>query len=118
MVKRFLFVFCLFFANPSLAKSEFNLKVLEVGAWSTGNSILYIKLNREIGPPECTNQYVKVYIGKDGDTESALAAVSMIRSMALSALAADLDVWVNTVDGCVHGNPSIDRLYVRSNNYQ
>jgi hypothetical protein len=101
---------------PSLAFSatEDNLKITEIGAWAEGNSILYIRSNRSIGPSSCNSNFVKVYLGNDTDSVNKLNSKSLIRSLALTALTAKLNVKVNVLDSCLHNSPTINQLYVKA----
>ena len=92
--------------------NESNLKIKEVGAWAQGNSIFYIKFDREVGPSNCRHKTIKVYLGKDTDSQNDLMAMSTIRSMALTALTADLNVRIRIPDTCVHGHPGLETMHL------
>jgi hypothetical protein len=97
----------------SIAAVENDLKIIEVGAWTQGNPILYIRFNREIGPSSCRADLVKINLGVNGETENGLKSKSFIRSLAITGLTANLTAKVEVLDTCLYGNPTISQLYLR-----
>ncbi len=110
---KYLFFILISISTSAFSTTEDNLKIKEVGAWTQGNSILYIRFNRPIGPSKCNSEFTKVYLGQDLDTENKLKSKSLIRSLAITALTANLDVKVQVLDSCLHNSPTIDRLYIK-----
>lgn len=99
----------------SHGKTENDLTITEVGAWTTGNSILYVRFDRAVGPDECKDTFAKVYMGADDDNQKTLDAKSTTKAIALTALTAKLKVKINTLDICLHGSPTFDTIYLKSN---
>jgi hypothetical protein len=100
-------------SSGSFAAVEDNLKIIEVGGWAQGNPILYIRFDREIGPSSCRDDFVKVNLGVNGETESLLKSKSFIRSLAITGLTANLTAKVEVLDTCLYGNPTISQLYLK-----
>ncbi len=113
-MKKILVLMLIAVSSVAYSVPEDNLKITEVGAWAQGNSIFYIRVDRNIGPTDCHDNLIKVYLGEDGDSEAALNSKGIIRALALTALTAKLNVKVYTLDTCMHGNPTINSLHVKN----
>ena len=102
-----------FMASSAFSATEDNLKIVEIGGWANGNSLIYIRFDRPVGPDECRNTMIKVYLGDAADSAAALEAKQFIKSIALTAMTANLTVIANTTDECLHGNPSIQGMNIK-----
>lgn len=112
-MKKLISVLLLFFSTNAFSGTVDNLRIIELGAWSVGNSIMYIRFDKPVGPSSCHSSFVKVYLGSESDSENQLNAKNLIRSFALTALTADLNVKVNVLDTCLHNSPTISTLYLK-----
>jgi hypothetical protein len=112
-MKKLLILVLLSISTISYSATEDNLKIVEIGAWAQGNSIFYIRFDRNIGPTNCHDDLVKVYLGEEADLENVLKAKSQIRALSITALTANLNVKVATLDTCLHNSPTISQLYIK-----
>lgn len=110
-IKYFLMPIVLLFSANSLAGTvENDLTIRKISAYANGNSMLYIKVDREIGPDSCKSNTIKVLLGSEDDSQTDIASKNSIRTLAITALSTGLKVNVALADECLYGNPSIELL--------
>ena len=115
---KYIFILLIVLAEPVMAGS-YTRHVTEVGTWSTGNHIFYLRIDGDpVGPVECQGNFLKVYLGEQDMQAYKISALNTVRAIALAAVTSGKRVSVNVPDeaeSCVHDSPTFLGLNIKSN---